>query len=611
MKRLLCWITSLAVCTAAVGGCDRPGEVSEALDQGAMAFGTEGMEVTLSALVPKDALDPSLGWLRTPNSGTGSQQMGNMLAAFTWYDPLSTGNTHYQAGWAYSQLNWVNNLTAPSFTTKNPNAWLGTGVGFEWPHPENLCQVPEYYNSEGALCGGSGFDWNTSTLRHWQRPAAALWTGLNDGAAIVTTARGQNSGNEENVFIVASDDGGQTFRNSYVLGIPAEDGTPTAGPWSLTEKHGVVPGSVHASLAYFGERTSSLAGRVSLPIYVTWQTTDSSAYNPTWWWTRVIVGDRGEIALTMLPKELPSWVPTGAGVHVAIFGYRIDGEERVSIAWSDRADKASPNTCDGSVGTLVETSWWASTTKDLGEGWGCFTGSEAVGESSYYDCALENGSYRRTLLAYDEEWLACSSTPGSGGNEVPRNDRPEVAVHAPSHNDETVLVENDAEKFFYFAINNGERVRVYRTGGIPFVNDDYDRILTLAVAGASGDEGHAQAISVAQAHNDGPRVEVSFRAQSGSNMVQKVTEIRHVADPYLSSPTNHTISGTFPIAEGNWGLYSGIAGIELCDADNGDCPLSPTDSGGDDVEFFTLWSSTANTLVTHAEVYGQGFEYNP
>lgn len=296
-------------------------------------------------------------------------------------------------------------------------------------------------------------------------------------------------------------------------------------------------------------------------------------------------------------------LPTGRGIRASIFGYQINGEERVGVAWVDRDDAASPRDCVANT-SPVSATWYASSSDDLGESWGCFAGTEWVGRSDFEFCDV---GAKRTFLAGSSAFPPCVT---GSGNPVQRNDRPEVAISAPAV-DEGDMAENDLRKFFYFGIDIGSKILVLRTGGSIYVNPDYETIADIAeTTSPSAQAPHAHALVVTQTL-DGPRLEMTYREfQAGGTTTfsQRLMEAAHNDDPNLVSPTFHTVATAGPRNQGYWGRHSAIAVFEQCDDSNATCLSYPGDSNDD--EFELGWTSTQNTGHTRAEVYTQSFEWN-
>lgn len=610
--------------TVAAVGCDGAARIDgEPLGEALLPITDLGAEVALTPTNEMDHIDPSAAWIRMPDSG-GSASYGHALVAYSLLGLTDEPLAH----WSVSLGAWADPgvppspPTVPTYQWFNANQW-DSGADpvpdFRWPMPENVCDM----YGMAAECGGLSWIWrdDDDNDAHWKRPAAALWTGLDRVAAIVTTVGGGPSAGEENVAIVTSADGGLTFTNSYILSVDAADGTFTGGPDGYNG--GIVPGSVHASLAAFGERTSPLAGQVSLPLYVTWQS-DVAGDDPEWWWTRVVVGLNGEIAETMLPKRLDSTIPTDTpGTRVSIFGYRMEGQERVGVAWSE-SRYGTENPCDGSgrgVGEKQPVNWYAASTEDLGDSWQCFRG---VDEPNGLFAGCDIGK-RQTLITSTSAWPVCASG-GTGEADMPNNIRPEVAVSAPAAPAGNGIEEVDFLRYFFFAINKpastwDNAVFVYRTGGLALW-DDFDSIDHVATSSAvDPDNGsldvhfsHAQAIAVASSApggtDGGPKVFVTHRnhLDSGVGIRQAVMEIPFDYDPANVVEDHHNVSSaTWPFTDGKWGRHSGIMAFEKCDAANTDCTGGgPVGQG--DAKFLATWTAAP---LGATPVMTRGFEWVP
>lgn len=592
----------------------------------AQEFAEEKNEVNLSdafGTPNRDTLNPSVGWIRTPNAkDTGAPTKGYMLAAYTRQNQAaSTGLIDSDAVWAVS-TNWT--TSTGTYTETRANEWYlqdpsdpFTGR-HRWPPPSNLCP---YYPASGE-CGGGGANWNTESLAHWHEPAASLWTGLDRTAAIVTTGGSGSSSQNQDVFVVTSNDGGQTFQRSLVVSI--EEGGPDTLPEFDTEivtmsGGAIVSGSVHASLANFGERTSTLAGRVSIPLYVVWQNRESYYVDPEWWWTRVEVGESGYIAQTTPPQRLPKHVPRDPGTQVSIFGYRIDGEERVAIAWGERADGAAPNPCT-SANTNKAVGWKAMTTEDLGETWGCFMGNEPTvplpggGSVPYFDGCDGEVTTIRTVT----NWPTCARVHAT--SPMPNSVRPEIAINAPAAAGGNGIEEDVVHRYWYVALTEPmdtspstqwSRVCVHRTGSVDAnvpssPAQDHDRFLQVACTPSADPSGrdvgqaYAPALAVAQGTTDRPRVELSYRSLVRSPEVarQNVMSIDWALFPSQTpTPDNdHLAFADSPLGVGQWGTRSGIAAYEKCIS--GGCPSDgnfPSATGAD-VGFASAWSDTRRSL---------------
>lgn len=565
-------------------------------------------------LGPANMLNPSAAWIRTPNHPTqGTPSKGTMLAAFTRraQHPVTQAWSS-DAVWAHSST-WT--LGSATYTELRANEWDPVRGRHRWPAPSNLCRYFENF----AECGVGSLSWNDQNLHHWSEPAAALWTGLDRTAAIVTTGGPDAALPNEAVFVVTSNDGGLSFQRSLIVSIE-EAGPHTMPEFDAEDAVGsggnIISGSVHASLANFGERTSPLAGRVSLPIYIVWQHQPDYA-DPEWWWTRVEVGESGYIAQTTPPRRLPSFVPREPGVQVSIFGYRIDGEERVGIAWAEREDQDVPNACT-KANTNVDVTWYASSTADLGDTWGCFMGNEPTVTVGGTTLPIFDGcSGGKTTIAAVPNWPTCARVHAT--SPMPNSVRPEVAMNAPARNDGNGIDEDPVYRYWYFALTmprstgstaSTSKVCVYRTGAVEYPvpgapAQDHADILPLGCTTSADPsdrvlaQAYAPAIAVAQGTTDGPRVEVTYRSllREGNVGRQDVMTLEHTLFPSQTPAPDfdHLATVDFPLRVGLWGTRSGLAVYEKCDRFNPACP-SDGNYSSSDAGFAGAWSDTRRVL---------------
>ena len=213
---------SLMLATLAASACE-PDETEsdEALGVGQQEFANLKGEVDISdsfASTQRNALSPSAAWIRTPNNAGGPTK-GHVLVSYARREATATGAPYDGAAWAYSTFPF--DVATPTYGEVRANEWVAATNSFRWPAPANLCQ----YYGNAAECGGAGAAWSTSTAIHWLVPAAALWTGLDRTATVITTGSGAlGQTDSTGVFAVSSNDGGQTFRRSLI--ISTEEGGP-------------------------------------------------------------------------------------------------------------------------------------------------------------------------------------------------------------------------------------------------------------------------------------------------------------------------------------------------------------------------------------------------
>jgi len=151
----------LAALVLAASACGAPddAEEDEQLGTAELSISSEGPETKVSSALA-NAQQPSAAWIKS-----ASFQEGNALVGFT------SGTGVGKASWAQSQGNW--DAAAP--TWNQARTW--DDATFPWPNPpSNFCVL---YSCPG------------NTFNGYQRVGSAVWTGLNDVAAMVTTSAAQ------------------------------------------------------------------------------------------------------------------------------------------------------------------------------------------------------------------------------------------------------------------------------------------------------------------------------------------------------------------------------------------------------------------------------------
>ena len=574
------------------GGGPTP-EVAEKVGVAQEALTLSG-ESNLNTVLPVNTRAPSVAWIRTPDS-VGIQQLGRGLVGFTRNETLGP-----RAAWSYS-VNWSGG--APTWTTRRSN---DTTVGILWPPPANLCEI-----FAGAFeCDNTGDGWNkfqpgtnppSVAKGRYNNVVATLYPGLNGVGAILTTAGYDVS--DEDLAIAISVDGGETFKQTLLLTVLDADGNDTG--------IAVDPDSVHASVANFGEVTTPRAGDISLPIYVTWRATNG--FTSSWYWTRVAVGVSGTVAEVMKPKKL-AFVPANPGNHASIFGWRIDGVEHIGVAWSERADAASPPTCPSTLTTSV--TWWISQSNDFGETRSCFKGGYG---SCLANCNTGGSTRQKTALAAESAWKVCVG-PNQSSRQSRNNDRVEVAMNAPATASGNGFDEKDLTKRWYFAVTKrgaggpGMRVCVldHDPGALPGSNDRINALYCsndtdpggLAVQDAWG-----HSMTVMNSEQDDHLLTVLMResASAAPNLIRMVA----MQDSPAVAKTEARITtdgGGVPFGfEGDWGLNTGLATYQKCDSNISGCPLSPTFSYPA-LGMLAVWPDT-RTAPTRNEIFVRSFTW--
>jgi len=503
-------------------------------------------------------------------------------------------------------------------TTPTWNAFRSddTNPAIRWPAPSNVCQVlPALFE-----CTGTGPSWAASGS--FNRVAAVLWSGLDEVAAVVTTC-GMN-GAEDHVCVAVTRNAGNSFQKTFILSIPDKNNNLTGGGGGFLD-----PDSLQATAAFFGERTNGNIGEVSLPMYVVWHHALSSVNK--WYFARIVVGATGDLAETNEPRELPNIINGNnilAGNRVTMWGYNTDENERIAIAYSDRADAAAVEDCDPDPGGGAPTNikWWAEQSDDLGRSWNCFTGIRQSG-------CLPNTTNGRTLITSDTAWKRCVGPVMAGGtNTSPNNDRPEVAMHITANSNST---EEWVRQMFYFAINkkhtsgSQQRIHVYRTGGTQALGSDTETSINqiwVQPNEANWIDSWAQAIHV---HSRLTTLSTSFAAitvvwrsahTASANPAGLQLHGVKFTNTDQSVPLSVTLFDVTPAPGGanevvpfpfqaKLGQYTGLSGYQGCaDARFGGCPGTPFWTWPN-VGIVVGWEDARLTTRTVNDVYARGGIY--
>jgi hypothetical protein len=338
------------------------------------------------------ARGPSAAWIRSAGFSNGHMLIG--------YTEQQKG-----AAWAHS-FDWM--LSAPTYEAHRADE----PAPFGWPEPDNLCDL--YACELGETWAG------------YASVEQAVWTGLDDVAALVAIGEPTTSPASD-LTVVTSIDGGQTFGHAKILSIPTPQGDSGGR---------IIPGSVHASLRYTRDRAGADAGKHALPIYVVWE---NELEGGAWWMAQFVVGLDGSVAQTMFPVKI-SVIPPLSAAHASILAHD-DGAngEVIDLFWSLRTDDTgSPAFGPGCPSSeTIHVQWLGSWTTDFGQSWHCTAPSPAgscLGEA--------------TVIDEDPHWRPCvgasfSETPGAPPYGV-NNDRPEIAMN------------ENGDRVWYMAINKTE-----------------------------------------------------------------------------------------------------------------------------------------------------------
>ena len=433
---------------------------------------TAKSEITRVSSPAGNIADTTAAWIKTEES-SGAETAGVGLVAFA--RPVGSGS---RVGWIRST-----NFQAASPTWSATTLYSDQGAA-KWPAPENLCEIyPGMYECDGTGNGWNSFQSGSQAIGRYSGKPKALWTGLDNVAAIVSLC-GETTAGDDDVCIATSIDGGASFTRTQVLSVRAEDGLTSTGLR-------IDPDSLHASLAFSPLVSSGIAGDVGLPIYVTWRNFDPANSNTSWWFTRVIVGVSGTVAETSPPRPI-SVVPAGTTLNptirnrVNIFGTLVDGFERIYIAWSEHPSFSNVS-CSGTTAPdpAESVTWFISQSTDYGESWDCFTGLDEAG-------CFVGSSGSKTTIATDLTWQNCV-----GPNRTPptsttifrsvNDSRPAVAVgNAALDNSGLGDLTN---QYWFIALGKTtgtqQRIQVYRGGGFGLLgggSDTYNHFLPMALS---------------------------------------------------------------------------------------------------------------------------------
>jgi hypothetical protein len=331
------------------------------------AFVDPGPERNLADKPTKSAFQPSAAWIRSANFSEGLA-----LVAYSVGDPEKAAWSASQATWATGTPGW-----------HSAHAWDDPGV--RWPDPENFCDL---YACE------NGAKWKS-----YDRAVQALWTGLDDVAAIVAVGHDDAKTPSNSVVVLTSLDGGVSFKHASIISLSTHDGD---------SGFEIDPDSVHASLMYTPERSNSSAGKVAIPIYVIWR---NSYLGESWWMTKVTVGFNGGVSLQSKPKKVTAIAGSVHG-HASILAFQDDDlGEVVEIAWSERLDANGKPAWGPSCPSMetIGVKWWLTWSRDFGDTWD-----------------------RPTLVDEDKAWRPCVgpsfAAPGAPKFGV-NNDRPEFVMN--------------------------------------------------------------------------------------------------------------------------------------------------------------------------------------
>jgi hypothetical protein len=562
---------------------------SEPVGQAQLAFSTAGNEV-LAGTSAVNGVAPSAAWIRRPNNP--GQSPGNGLIAYT------------QGGraWWSRSTNWSAN--SPTWVATSS---ASTNTQLRWPGPDNLCEV--YANA--SECGGTGSTW--AQVGRYNFAAKAVATGLDDVAAIVAT--GGYGGDHRDVLIVTSVNAGQSFRRSLLLSIPSASANDTG--------FSVDPESVHASVAQVGENNTPRAGAVAQPIYVTWRATDS-LNTSSWWFTRVVVGASGTVAEVMRPRRL-SFVPAVPGTHVSIFGYRIDGRERIGVAWSERGNGASTE-CDTDPSATTSLTWYASQTDTFGDAWDCFDGAFHLYPGPLPDFIGCDATQRRTQITSEAQWKRCVG-PGVDGRRARNTDRPEVAMNMPAFALDGAQ-ETEPAKGWYFAATkrsttsgSGMRVCLYGTGyvtngALELFKELYCSPDTDPQGGGAVTDAWAPALAVMQGSGTIPFVSsgdehligIVHRAGFSNGTRTMATTARSQSNTYTERRLSIDGPGVPNAWESDAGLQLGLAAYQPCELGIAGCSTT-TSFPYPNIPFLAAWPDTRAVSPNGNMIYARRFTW--
>jgi hypothetical protein len=512
-----------------------------------------GPEQQISLPVIETTMQPRVAWIKNLNT------MGRMLVAFSSKDSAQSAPTKpswtSNGGWFTSNPTW-------------PNSHKWDDPGFQWPDPVNFCALWE-----------CPIDVWTS----YDHVGEAVWTGLNNVAALVVVG-GVNGFTNQELAVVTSIDGGDTFTTASIVSTLAADLTIPAGD--------IDPDSVQASLQYSVHRMNDKAGTVALPVYIVWfnRTFGSSQ---GWWMTKVIVGTDGSIAQIMAPTKITAIAPD-TSARVSIMGVVLnDGTEQIQLAWSEHVTPLPQ--CPSTATTQVR--WWNTFSNDLGTTWTC---TESVGM-----CKGGNA-----LVDEDKAWRPCvGASHGPAGSPAwgVNNSRPEFVINRGEP--------NVAPWMWYMAFSKtiaGKSHIVVKRDTLEKGYDTWHTIYTspsvkpvpTTPAGAPLGDAWGQAMTIHQGTFAAPgTLAVTWRTADPTTAAITMNVATHPnfggLGPFLFGDLAST---SWPMTDA-LGLYEGVAVQQVCVI--GHCPPGTPPSR---VGFLAAWPDNRSPAII-SEVWARKFQH--
>jgi hypothetical protein len=545
------------------------GELLGTAQEAFVAVATENS----ASITGQTSTSPSAAWIRSsvlPSNGeivVGYTENG--VAAWS-----------HASQWATAATNWKDMMTNDPHRSDDM-------APFGWPAPEDFCTV---YFCPDAKWGS------------YSSVAQALWTGLDDVAAIVAVGGTSDQPNTD-VTIVTSIDGGKHFTKSKILTLSS---LPRTGfPFPSGDPGGDIdPTTVHASLMYAPERTSALAGVESVPIYVIWKNLNEQDGN-AWFMTKVVVGVDGAIVQAALPTKVTA-IPDGSVGHASILGYEDEkSNEVVDIAWSQITDSETeepivPSACPSTQ--TVQVDWFETWTQDFGANWGCYPAG--------------GGTCSGSPIAVDFErfWRPCvGSSFGTGAtnpNNV-NNDRPEFVM---SRGDTSFLYIANNKRDTH-TMTNEMHVHVWRAeigamGG-------FVEVFTSAARDSDSTEiaeswGQSMAVIQGDLTHEGLAA-VSWRNADTTSKIWMDSAISAVIANFPGPfDINEHVLTTSASSGVPWnpadamGLYTGMTAQQPCLY--GSCPSGQATP--EHTAFLTVWPDL-RTLGYKTEIWGRAFKFAP